>query len=352
MSITAFVSNRGGIGKSSLVSQLAPAYALAHPDRDVVVLDMSIQGDTSTFLLGGAAEPRACAPGVRTRGAESLAALAPERSAAAFIDALRAPPPTPSVSRSFWRGLAAAPAPVESWRAHSVRPAEVHPSGGCPPNVHLIPGGKRLFGAPFDGLAPALRRALAGAHVFVDTDAELTERGASLAGIGAADSLAIVLSTSWADYLRTLDDPANSLFAALVFLAGRHPELSPRVAHVVFNGVQKRLGAPSGFESAPGVLPFTPPSLAFESIAEISAHLRSVACDPETGYARFFAVPETLASDAVFVRMYVTAVPAVPDGAWAAALLKGQPLVCSSSGSDGVAAAAAAHIAAAMARFK
>lgn len=155
-----------------------------------------------------------------------------------------------------------------------------------------------------------------GAWVFVDTDAELTERGASLAGIGAADSLALVLSTSWADYLRTLDDPANSLFAALVSLAGRHPELSPRVAHVVFNGVQKRLSAPSGFESAPGVLPFTPPSSALESIAEISAHLRSVACDPATGYARFFAIPETLASDAGFVKMYVTTVPAVPDGAW------------------------------------
>jgi len=348
MTITAFVSNRGGIGKSSLVSQLAPAFALAHPDRTVLVLDLSIQGDTSVFLLGGSGEPRFSAPGVRTRGGETLAAQPPERSAAAFVEALRAQPPPPA--RSFWRGSPTPPVPV-SWRAHAVAPAAAHPDGGCPPNLHLLPGGKGLFGVAFEGLAPMLRVALKDATVFIDTDAELSERGASLAGIAAAEELALVLSTSWTDYLRTLDDPANALMRALAFLRDKHPELSPRVAHVVFNNVQKRLGAPAGFQSAPGTLPFTPPAATLESLAEIASHLRSVAADPVTEYSPFFAFPESLKSDGAFLRAYVTAVPSVADSAWQASALRGQPLACQQSAGD-VAAAAGEHIMAVASRFK
>jgi MinD-like ATPase involved in chromosome partitioning or flagellar assembly len=348
--VTTFVSNRGGIGKSSLASQLAPAYAVLHPDRTVLVLDLSIQGDASTFLLGGVAEPAASAPTVRTRGGEVQASLPVEKNAAAFLNALRAGPP-PVARSSFWRGTPAPP-PALDWREHAVRPAEVHPAGGCPPNLYLIPGGKRLYGTEFEGLAPELRKTLAasGTTVFVDTDAELSERGASLAGIAAADALAVVVSTSWTDYLRALDDPANSLMQGLTFLSNRHPQLTPRIAHFVFNNVQKRLGAPSGFQSAPGALPFTPPAAALESLAEISAHFRSVAVDPATNFARFFASAEGLSSADAFLRFYVTAVPAVADSAWQLSATRGQPLACGSETSE-VQCAAAAHIRAVAARF-
>lgn len=357
--ITAFVSNRGGIGKSSLCAQLAPAVALAAPGRDVLLVDMSIQGDASTYLLGGVAEPTQATSGARTRGGEALAALAADKGVTAFVRAAllaRAPPPAAAAAAeqrpSFWRGVVTAapppptppPPPSVDWKAHAVRPLDVHPAGNAPPNLWLLAGGKDLFGLPFEGgVAPALRAALkaSGALVLVDTDAELSERGASLAGIAAADELALVVSTSWADYLRALDDPANSLMAALAHL-GTHPDtafLAPRIAHVYFNCVQKRLAAPGGLAAL--TLPFTPPQSALDAMADICAHLCSVA---RAGRERHFVGSLDTPED--FMRRYVTAVPTVPDAAWAAAALKGQPLVC-----DPADQAAATHVRAAAARL-
>lgn len=104
--LTSFVSNRGGIGKSSLVSQLAPAVARAAPDRVVLVLDLSIQGDASVFLLGGVREPAAAESAARTRGGEALAALGSDKGATAFLAAVTAvPAPARPASTSFWRGV-------------------------------------------------------------------------------------------------------------------------------------------------------------------------------------------------------------------------------------------------------
>jgi MinD-like ATPase involved in chromosome partitioning or flagellar assembly len=355
--IYVFCSNRGGIGKSSLAAQLAPAVALANPERDVILLDLSIQGDASTFLLGGVAEPKGDATGARTRGGEVMAAQPPQKTAAAFLEAVLKPAPAQprAPASSFWRGTsapAAAAAPALDWREHAVQPSEVHPGGSCPPNLHVIPGGHALYGVPFPALAPALRRALqsTGALVLVDTDAELSERGASLAGIAAADELAMVVSTSWCDYLRTLDDPANSLLSALGFLSQVHPELKPRIGHVIFNNVQKRLSAPGGLAMVPGLLAFTPPSAALDALAEISLHLRSVACEPSAGRSAFFVNPVALASNSDFLRTYVTAVPTVAETVWQSAAQRGQPLVCSADTSDTV-QQAAGHLRAVAARF-
>jgi len=353
-SITVFCSNRGGIGKSSLTSQLAPAVALAAPDRPVLLVDLSIQGDATTFLLGGVAEPVDATSGARTRGGEVLASLPREKSAAAFLEALleSATAPAPVAARpSFWRGTPAPAAPTRApidWKAHAIAPRELHPGGMCPPNLFLLPGGKSLFGAPFDSLAPLLRDALTAqdAIVLVDTDAELSERGASLAGIACADRLALVLSTSWSDYLRTLDDPANSLMEALGFLKTKHPALSPRIAYAVFNNVQKRLSTPGGTAAVPGMLPFTPPSSSLESLADIATHLRTVGAV----HARFFAKPESLDSNDAFLRDYVTGMPTVPESAWQASLSKGLPIVCSPAPTE-QAAQAAQHLLAVAAKI-
>ena len=333
--ITAFVSNRGGAGKSSLASQLAPAVALAHPDRIVLLVDLSIQGDATTFLLGGVAEPVNAAPGVRTRGGEVFRSLPREKCAAALVEKVLAPaaapaPPPPAAHSYFWRGGAAAAtaaaAPVFDWKAYAVRPRDVHPAGNCPANLYLVPGGKDLYGVPFEGLAPALRNALGSTNaiVLLDTDAELSERGASLAGIAAADYLAMVVSTSWTDYLRTLDDPANSLFAALAFISASHPDLTPRIRHLIFNNVQKRSGAPGGPASAPTLLPFTPPAASLDALVDIASHLRGVAAD--SGHGRHFAGP--VGDTPAFLRAYVTGVPTFPETAWQASAVNGQPLVC------------------------
>lgn len=357
--ITSFVSNRGGIGKSSLVSQLAPAVARAAPDRVVLVLDLSIQGDASVFLLGGVREPAAASSAARTRGGEALAALGSDKGATAFLAAVTAvPAPARPASTSFWRGVIG-PAPTSAppppdWKSFAVRPLDANPDGECPPNLYLIPGGKTLYGVPFEGTALALRAALAasGALVLVDTDAELSERGASLAGLAAADNLALVLSTSWCDYVRALDDPANALIAALGFLKRTHPELKPAIAHVIFNNVQKRLSTPGGIAAVPGLLSFTPPSTSLEALVEIASHLRGVALDPSGGgRAAFFAHQAALASQNDFLRAYVVAVPTVPESAWQWSSRHGAPLACCGAGAAEATQQAAAHIRAAAARF-
>jgi hypothetical protein len=48
-----FANTRGGCGKTSLCFQAACTYAAGHPDINVVVLDATLIGDTSTFFLGG-----------------------------------------------------------------------------------------------------------------------------------------------------------------------------------------------------------------------------------------------------------------------------------------------------------
>ncbi len=47
-------NNKGGVGKSTIVFHVATVYAQKNPDRDIVVIDMCPQGNSSMMLLGGA----------------------------------------------------------------------------------------------------------------------------------------------------------------------------------------------------------------------------------------------------------------------------------------------------------
>lgn len=47
-------NNKGGVGKSTIVFHISTVYAQQHPERDVVVIDMCPQGNSSMMLLGGA----------------------------------------------------------------------------------------------------------------------------------------------------------------------------------------------------------------------------------------------------------------------------------------------------------
>ena len=51
--IRAFVSCKGGCGKTTLMFNCACAYARRHPDHQVMMLDFSETGDISTLALGG-----------------------------------------------------------------------------------------------------------------------------------------------------------------------------------------------------------------------------------------------------------------------------------------------------------
>lgn len=49
-------NNKGGVGKSTITFHIASVYAEKNPDRDVVVIDMCPQANSSMMLLGGGKE--------------------------------------------------------------------------------------------------------------------------------------------------------------------------------------------------------------------------------------------------------------------------------------------------------
>jgi len=310
MVVYAFTSNRGGVGKSFLASQTAVAVAQRSPTQTVVFLDLSIQGDASVALLGGVKEPTQFATGVATRGMENLVKVS--QTSRAFLEAIWN---RPKPARSFWRGTAALEA--FDWRAHVVSVREAFPAGCAPHNIYLAAGGPSLHGtaevAQVIALAADVRAALpANAVVIVDTDAELSERFASLLGLAIADSVVVVASASWQDMQRLISDPVNSLFKAMAFLRANMPAFRATVHTFVFNNLAKTSKEPCNH------LAFTPPADTVRIIREIGAY---VAGSPD--------VQPFLKPHADFFAEITAAVAVVPDGPKLKALETGNALVTS-----------------------
>ena len=325
----------------------------------MLLLDLSIQGDSSVITLGGTGEPDAFVPGLRTKGAERIAAVAATRTAGGFLAAAQAfqagsaAPPSPQAAATavsgwgFMRGSAsplggAAAAPASfPWREHCVNVAEVHAPGGAPKNLFVAPGGRALYKCVPDdqimGAAAALRAAFACCGpdllVVIDTDAELSERCTSLIGLAAAQDIALVLTSSWGDYQRVVDDPANGLFPGMAWLEANDSGAKAKVACVVFNQVTKTNVTPIKLaNSSVAVLPFTPPKSSVDSMTDILEHMVSMCNDPATAYRRFFAhsdVDAAFADTAAFAAAYVTGLATVPDTLWQECLEKGRPVVVS-----------------------
>lgn len=53
MAIYSIWNNKGGVGKSYLTFQVASEYAIMHPDKKVLVIDLCPQANSSSMLLGG-----------------------------------------------------------------------------------------------------------------------------------------------------------------------------------------------------------------------------------------------------------------------------------------------------------
>ena len=53
-------NNKGGVGKSTITFHIASMYAEKHPDRNVVVIDMCPQANSSMMLMGGGADAESC----------------------------------------------------------------------------------------------------------------------------------------------------------------------------------------------------------------------------------------------------------------------------------------------------
>lgn len=325
----AFVSCRGGGGKSTTVAQLGAALASARPDLTVIIIDASLHADATHALVGGMQEPAAEARAATCRGEEIRKAHS-ARSTAALLKALSAPPPPSSPWLRLTGGGARGGGRPTAWEDFWLSPAEVHPDGAAPANLRVVAGGANLKDVTSDeaGRARTALSALMASspdtHVFLlDTDAELAERPASSAAAGAAAELAVVLSSNWSDALRAFRDPINGVTEALKSL----PE--PSISRVVFARVAKHRNGVSSLSGA-DVLGFKPVAAAATNMEAILSYVHERA-QVDSDLAPFFRGADG-ADVSAFAENAVLAVPDLPETVIAHSVLYGAPVVSMAPG--------------------
>ena len=173
-----FANNKGGSGKSTMLFQLACAYAQARPEESVLVIDLSLYSDVSTLLMGGTHREQilaACA------GEEALVQVAssPDRRAEGLLASLERD----------------AGADVLDY---AVAPCETNPK--VPANLKLVASCEKLpdVEGTYYRVASKLRQSLArlgeGWTVFIDTD-HLAASGIGKLAMCAATKILVPLST-------------------------------------------------------------------------------------------------------------------------------------------------------------
>jgi len=168
--IRAFVSCKGGCGKTTLMFNCACAYARRHPDHQVMMLDFSETGDISTLALGGfigtaelGGRGKSMADAYSSRGIATTDALA--AAAAASVAA-----PTKRGFLPLFERWSAAPAPASDFKMEGklVDLHAVNPS--MPSNLFItVTSPDTASNSAFD--TPAKRLAVKqGLMQFFDTD--------------------------------------------------------------------------------------------------------------------------------------------------------------------------------------
>lgn len=118
MAIYSIWNNKGGVGKSYLTFQIASEYAVNHPDKKILVIDLCPQGNASGMLLGGMQEGE--------RVLNQLSSQTPRRTISGYIeDRILSPYVNPHTGSSYLLKV-------------SDRNAEV------PENLFLITGDEQL----------------------------------------------------------------------------------------------------------------------------------------------------------------------------------------------------------------
>ena len=118
MATYAIWNNKGGVGKSYLTFQLACEYARVHPTRQVLVLDLCPQANSSGMLLGGM--------DVGEAALEELSGSAPPRTISGYIeDRITSPYVNPHTGSGYLTS-------VHDWNANA------------PSNIELVVGDEQL----------------------------------------------------------------------------------------------------------------------------------------------------------------------------------------------------------------
>jgi MinD-like ATPase involved in chromosome partitioning or flagellar assembly len=322
----AFVSSRGGVGKSTLAAQLSAAYATSHPNATVILIDSSVHADSSSFLVGGMQAPD---DGDSKSMSESILARNNKNFAALLNALIAAPAQTTSFSR-LWGRAPAPPSSRVNVLDYALKPSDVWASGEAPANLHVLPGGRALTSITAE-TAPVMASALAELvrssptnYTFIfDTDAELRERVASTIACVAAEKIIVVTSSMWSDFLRILTDPSNSLIDFLNDLATANQN-ARKIAHFVFTNIPKTRNDPSALHGTE-VLSFKPDKEASNNIEQIVSYVFERAND---GPFRPLLTMPIESQITAFTKSKVSGVFAINEKIIQKSTLMAQPIVC------------------------
>ena len=336
------MNNRGGIGKSTLLFQLVSEYARQHPDVSVAVFDFSIQADASVSFLGGTQEPAEAGDvKARTLGAQRMAALRPEKTGPGIVSAIME---REAKGGGGGGGILGAMANLAlggggGGSALDLRSlfVQAYENGEGPANIFLASGGvklhevltlqnaERVAGLIVDALA-----ALDGRWVaFFDTDAEVTERPATLAAVIAAERIILPLSANWSDYNRVVDgDPINSLFPVLKHRLTNGLRCA-KVDHIVFNSVKQKDSTPCSLHERSNrnaTLPFSPVKNVRVQMSQMADHMYQQGWDDmEHNYRVIYMDEQSIADEDAFAARYVQSLYSMPDNIVHISTLTGTP---------------------------
>jgi cellulose biosynthesis protein BcsQ len=304
-----FASNRGGVGKSTLVAQLSTAFALKHPDVKVLVLDLTNTANTTSMLLRHqdalSIRERCEAGELRVRTFDMLEGL--QRFAVE--------------KASWWRALTRLWSSTEAFdfSKHALAVHEHIP--WSPPNLFLTVGGPETRRAlAFDNwndMVQAWHRTSGSTGsedswvIFCDTDATV-EKPLAQFGLRVCRKLVVPITLSELDFERLFveDELEPGLFPVLRMLgeeaAAQRSEVPPAKLHqIIFNRVQKRENRES--EEHGIHLPFTPTRDDHALMATLASRLLDwVETSEEVAHQLFYRLEE-YTHGGVFKARYLTA---------------------------------------------
>ena len=317
--------------------------------HSVLLIDCSLQADSSCLMLGGTQEPSVANSGARTRGRQSLNKLASDgKTAANLFAAILAEKERGNTLLGRFKGF------MSSGKGVNVMDHIVNLSSFCSEgedagtlckwdsNVYLAPGGIDLKDAltmdNWYAAATDLREALDAMPgrwvVFFDTDGEVAERPPSLLALGIAERLILLLSSSWNDYNRLFDDPINSLFEILKTMISEGKSCA-RIYKILFNRIKVRAHQPTKLHEVSGdrdaMLVFSPVKGVQQQMEQMVDHLFNTAWNDMNSkgadFKDIFIGHGLINNEGEFADIYVDAFVDVPDMVMHVSTLTGIPFV-------------------------
>ena len=331
-----FCNNRGGVGKTFTLFQIACAVAVANPDKKVLIFDFSIYSDLTALFLGGTTASGAFA------ASTGLVLCRENTTAETRVEGLLRRL-SEGKKKSIGLGFFRAPDVAIDLLSFTVQPFAYNRS--IPANLLLVPSaGTESFVAkesekntPWSVFKPTTADALRCAiktlpgdfiSAFFDTD-HLASSPLTELALATCDSCVVPCPTDTAEFQRLYQTPnattfhgVESLFSDVMLPMAAKGHLRARVTKMIFSKVPSIKNEP--LVTAAGIrIPFTPNVITCRQIDSL-ASLAWEVCDKNPRYAALFAHGST--SQEIFTAETFSAFKLMPDLARSISAQRGVPI--------------------------